>query len=63
MDDDDVTGDVHERRKSFGEIASSYLSPYIHKRGVVDTEYGLRKIGDKFFMGNTDVTVDTVTSI
>jgi len=35
-------------RKSFGEIASPYLSPYVHKRDVLDTEYGLRKIGNRF---------------
>ena len=43
----------------FGEIASPYLSPYVYKRGVLDAEYGLRKVGDKFFIGNSDVTVDT----
>jgi hypothetical protein len=64
-DDDDIAGDVSEgevhafARKSFGTIASPYLSPYIHRRGVLDAEYGLRKKGDRFFMGNSDVTVDT----
>jgi hypothetical protein len=53
-------GDVHAfARKSFGAIARPYLSPYVHKRGVFDTEYGLRKVGNKFFIGNSDVTVDT----
>ena len=46
-------------RKFFGKIASPYLSPYVHRRGVLDAEYGLRKIGNRFFMGNTEVTVDT----
>ena len=45
-------------RKSFGAIASPYLSPYVHKSGVLDAEYGLRKVGDRFFIGNSDVTVD-----
>jgi hypothetical protein len=63
-DDDDVRvvsdGDVRTfSRKSFGAIASPYLSPYVHKRGVLDAEYGLRKEGSKFFIGNSDVTVDT----
>ena len=73
-DDDDVdtgavskdgdTGAVSEdetrkfARKSFGAIASPYLSPYVHKSGVLDAEYGLRKVGDKFFIGNSDMTVD-----
>jgi hypothetical protein len=64
-DDDGATGaisesDVHAfARKSFGAIASPYVSPYVHKRGVLDTEYGLRKVGNKFVIGNSDVTVDT----
>ena len=45
-------------RKSFGAIASPYLSPYVHKSGILDAEYGLRKVGDEFFIGNSDVTVD-----
>jgi len=45
-------------RKSFGSIASPYLSAYVHKSGVLDAEYGLRKEGDKFYIGNSEVTVD-----
>jgi len=45
-------------RKSFGTIASPYLAPYVHKSGILDAEYGLRKVGDEFFIGNSDVTVD-----
>jgi hypothetical protein len=40
-------------------MASPYLSPYIHKRGVLDSEYGWHKIGNRFFIGNSDVTMDT----
>jgi hypothetical protein len=53
-DEDYDTGEVSEgdvrtyARKSFSEIASPYLSPYVHKRGVLDVEYGLRKEGSKF---------------
>jgi hypothetical protein len=35
------------------------LSPFVYRSGVLDVEYGLRKIGNRFFMGNSDVTVDT----
>jgi hypothetical protein len=42
-----------------GEITSPYLSPYVHKRGVLDAENGLRKEGNKFFISKSDVTVDT----
>jgi len=51
---------IHEyARNTFGPIASPYLAPYVHKSGVLDAEYGLRKVGDRFFIGNSDVTVDT----
>ena len=40
-------------------IASPYLSPYVHKRGVLDAEYSLRKIDNRFLIGNSDITVDT----
>jgi len=46
-------------RNAFGPIASPYLSPYVHKSGILDAEYGLRKVGDRFFIGNSDVSVDT----
>jgi hypothetical protein len=65
-DDDDrdtsavSEGDVRAyARTSFGAIASPYISPFVHRRGIIDAEYGLRKEGDKFFIGNSDVTVDT----
>jgi len=45
--------------ESLGVIATPYLSPYVHKSGVLDAEYGLRKVGDKFFIGNSDVKVNT----
>jgi len=54
IDDDVDTGAFSEgeerafARKSIGEIACPYLSPYVHKRGVLDAEYGLRKIGNRF---------------
>ena len=35
------------------------LVPTYHHSGVLDAEYGLRKGDDKFFIGNSDVTVDT----
>jgi hypothetical protein len=33
---------------------------HVHKSGVLDAEYVfLRKIGNRFYIGNSDVTVDT----
>jgi hypothetical protein len=61
-DDEEVAGDISEgeihafARKSIGTIASPYLAPFIHRRGVLDAVYGLRKMGDRFFMGISDVT-------
>jgi hypothetical protein len=63
-DDDVGGGGVSEEdvrtfaEESFGSVASPHLSPFVNRRGVLDTNYGLRKEGDKFFIGNFDVTVD-----
>jgi hypothetical protein len=46
----DVSEDVHTfAKKSFGAVASPYLSPFVHKRGVLDIKYDLRKEGDIFY--------------
>jgi hypothetical protein len=53
-DDDGETGAVSEgdvlafSRKSFGEIVSPYLLPYVHRRSILDAEYGLRKVSNNF---------------
>jgi hypothetical protein len=49
-------------KEVFGAIASPNLSHYVHKMAFFDVENGLRK-GSKFFMGNSDVTVDTNSNI
>jgi hypothetical protein len=52
--DDGDEGGVSEEdvdtfaRKSFGVVASPYLLPFVHKRGVLDIEYGLHKEGINF---------------
>jgi len=52
--DDGVAGAVSEgevhafARKSFDEIASPYLAPYIYRKGVLDAEYCLRKEAKRF---------------
>jgi hypothetical protein len=54
--DDDVAGSVNKgdlqefARKSFGTIATPYLSPFVHRIGILDVEYGLRKIGNRFLL-------------
>jgi len=58
-DDDDVKGDVSEgdvhayARKSFGNVANPYVAPFLHKNDVLDVDYGLRNVGDKFYVGNS----------
>jgi hypothetical protein len=44
-------------KESFSLVASPYLSPFVNRRSVPNTNYGLRKEGDKFFICNTDVRV------
>jgi hypothetical protein len=68
-DDDDVAGSVSKgdvqafARKSFGPIASPFLSPFVHRRGVLDAEYGLRKIDNRFFLDNSDAIANTKSDL
>jgi hypothetical protein len=59
-DDDDVGGSVSEDIRTFAKVFrfGCKSPPFVNRRGVLDTNYGLRKEGDKFFIGNSDVTVD-----
>jgi len=41
-----------------GRLLAHNYHHMFKKIGVLDAEYGLRKVGDKFFIGNSDVTVD-----
>ena len=42
-----------------GKLASEYLSPYVHNRRYLDTDFGIRREEDGTFMiGNSPVTVD-----
>jgi len=45
-------------RENVGSEASPYLMPYVYKRRFLDTQYGIRKDGDKFKIGNSPVLVD-----
>jgi hypothetical protein len=46
--------------KTLGELASPYVSPYLYesKRRFLDTQYGNRKFGDGFMIGDSRVSVD-----
>ena len=62
-DDDDDDGFLEEDAKRFGRdnvgsVASPYLMPYVYKRRFLDTQYGIRKDGDTFKIGDSPVLVD-----
>jgi hypothetical protein len=64
-DDEIVLRDGEEYGKEqFGEIARSYLSPYVYGRKYLDTQYGIRKGSEgKFMIGDSALTVDNVSDI
>jgi len=37
--------------------------PYVYKRRFLDTQYGVRKEGDMFMIGDSPIVVDTVDDI
>jgi len=62
-DDDDDDGVLEKDAKRFGRenvgsVASPYQMPYVCKRRFLDTQYGIRKEGDTFKIGDTPVLVD-----
>jgi len=62
-DDDDDDGFLEEDAKRFGRenvgsVACPYLMPYVYKRRFLDTQYGIRKVGDTFKIGDSSVLVD-----
>jgi len=46
-------------RENVGPVASPYLMPYVYKRRFLDTQYGVRKEGNTFMIGDSPVLVDT----
>jgi len=58
---DDDYDEFHEEdakkfgRQSIGSVASPHLMPYVYKRRFLDTQYGLRKEGDIFKIGDSAV--------
>jgi len=67
-DDDDDNVFVEEDAQPFGRenvapIASPYIVPYLYNRRYLDTQYGLRKDGDSFKIGDSTVLVDPDSNI
>jgi len=50
-------------RENVGPVPSPYLMPYVYKRRFLDTQYGVRKEGDMFMIGDSPVLVDTSVDI
>ena len=46
-------------RENLGSLASMYPMPYVYKRQFLDTQYGIRKDGDIFKIGDSAVVVYT----
>jgi len=42
-----------------GPIASPYIVPYFNNIRFLDTQYGIRIVGDSFMIGDSAVLVDT----
>jgi hypothetical protein len=57
----EVREDVPEY--SFGSTASPELAPYAYESDSLDRQYGLRKDGDKYRIGNSTVTIDGDSNI
>jgi len=59
-EDDFVENEAREYgRENVGPVATPYLMPYVYKRRFLDTQYGVRKNGDNFMIGDSTIVVDT----
>ena len=60
-DDDNIIEDepLAYGRENVGPVASPYLMPYVYKRCFLDTQYGVRKDGGMFMIGDSPIVVDT----
>ena len=50
-------------KKQYGPLASPFLSPYLKESRLLDTEYGIRREGEDFKIGNATVTVDNMSNL
>jgi len=59
-DDNFVEDEAREYgRENVGTVAIPFPMPYVYKRRFLDTQFGVRKDGDKFMIGNSPIVVDT----
>jgi len=50
-------------RENVGPVANPYLMPSVYKRRFLDMNYGVRKEGNVFMIGDSPVLVDTIGDI
>ena len=50
-------------RENVGTISSPYIVPYFYNKRFLDTQYGIRKVGDSFMIGDSAIRVDTDSDI
>jgi hypothetical protein len=50
-------------KENFGDEASPYISPYVYKRGFLDTTYGIRQVCNMFLIGNSPVEFDVDSNV
>jgi len=59
-DDDSVKEEAQTYgRENVGTVAIPYLMPYVYRRCFLYTQYGIRKEGGLFMIGDTPVVIDT----
>jgi len=50
--------------RHFGAIASPYVSAYVHRKGNLDSDYGMRRDADGTFrIGNAEVVIDQDSNV
>ena len=53
----------HLAERNVGTIASPYIVPYFYNKRFLDTQYGIRNVGDSFMIGDLAILVDTDVDI
>jgi len=67
-EDDDDDNFAEEDVQAFGSenvgtIASPYIVTYFYNNLFLDTQYGIRKVGDSFMIADSAILVDTDSDI
>ena len=52
------------RARHFGAVASPYVSAYVHRTGILDRDFGMRRDADgSFRIGNAEVVIDQDSNV